>query len=98
LLQGKDAAVGHQVGGLDGNRTTAGADVPQYQVVLDLELGQGYGPHFLFGDQFLGGVKLLVVDADQGVVDQVRFIGPDEDEDIQVRGLKFQKATYGGLG
>jgi hypothetical protein len=51
LLDGVDHAAGRQLGGLDGDRPAAGADVPDDAGRLHVEAGQGDGADLGLGDE-----------------------------------------------
>ena len=58
LLDGVDHARVGQLGGLDGHRAGAGADVPDDAARLDVELGQADGPDLGLRDQAALGPAL----------------------------------------
>src|SRR6185369_14889457 len=98
MLYGKELAVRHEIARLDRYRTASGTDVPDSEVILELELGQGYRPHLLLRYQFLDSSKFVVVDADQWIVDQIRLPGLDQYQDVQFRGRQVNKALHIGFG
>ena len=86
MLNGKELAVGDEIARLDRYGAAPGADVPDGEIILQLQLGKGDGPHLLLGDQLLGSGEFVIVYADQRIMNQIRLPGLDQDQDVQFGG------------